>query len=104
MADLDGLPVIKLLVLYCADLQACGAFYARLGLKFTSEQHGKGREHLAAVMNDGCVVELYPVGQKQPTHPLRIGLSVSAAFVNLSVGQHLLQDPDGRTVVVDVSK
>ena len=102
MADVDRLPAVNLLVMYCAEPKVCEEFYARLGLSFTTEKHGSGPEHLAAVIDGGCVVELYPLGKRGPTLPLRLGLSVPSSLVDLDPGQHILQDPDGRTVVVDV--
>jgi catechol 2,3-dioxygenase-like lactoylglutathione lyase family enzyme len=89
-------------VLSCTDLAASAEFYTGLGLALATERHGSGPEHLAAVLDSGCVLELYPAGAKGATHPLRLGLSVQAAASSLGPGNHVVTDPDGRTVVVDV--
>ncbi len=95
---------INLLVVYTADLDACGEFYGRLGLRFTRERHGSGPEHLAATLADGSVLELYPARSGVPTGRLRLGLTVDPGTTEppLPPGCHVLQDPDGRTVDLQV--
>lgn len=92
---------LSLLVLYTERLEECRAFYSALGLSFTPEKHGDGPEHHAAVLDDGTVVELYPV-LSAPTGPVRLGLEVDGrrAAPPLPPGRHVLTDPDGRKVDV----
>ncbi|MGF7236909.1 MAG: VOC family protein [Frankia sp.] len=99
-------PQLNLLVLYTSDVANCRAFYEELGLEFTAERHGDGPEHAAASLADGAVLEIYPAGRKTPTGTLRIGFTLPAgqrSAIQLSVGRHLLRDPDGRAVEVSVS-
>ena len=93
---------VTLLVLYSPRLEQCRAFYARLGLIFTAEQHGQGPEHHAAVLTDGTVFELYPSRPGRQTDALRLGLSIDGSTPRppLAPGHHHLTDPDGRTVEV----
>ncbi|AEH11261.1 glyoxalase/bleomycin resistance/dioxygenase family protein [Candidatus Protofrankia datiscae] len=95
---------ISLLVIYTADLAACEEFYRGLGLCLVRERHGSGPEHLAATLADGTVLELYPARSGLPTGRLRLGLTVDADTVDLPLpaGRHLLRDPDGRTVDLQV--
>ncbi|MDA2805002.1 VOC family protein [Nocardiopsis suaedae] len=92
---------LSLLVLYTERLEDCRAFYSALGLSFAEEKHGDGPEHHAAVLDDGTVVELYPV-LSAPTGPARLGLEVDGgrAVPPLAPGRHVLIDPDGRKVDV----
>jgi catechol 2,3-dioxygenase-like lactoylglutathione lyase family enzyme len=92
-----------LLVLYSARLEECRGFYGDLGLSFTTEQHGQGPEHYAAVLADGVVFELYPARPDRESGALRLGFTVTGAAATppLAPGRHLLTDPDGRTVEVD---
>lgn len=93
---------VTLLVLYTPQLEECRNFYARLGLAFTTEQHGHGPEHFAAVLADGTVFELYPSTPGRQTNTLRLGLAIegNAASPPLDKGHHQVTDPDGRTVEV----
>jgi catechol 2,3-dioxygenase-like lactoylglutathione lyase family enzyme len=98
-------PRISLIVLYSDDIQACRIFYENLGLNFVVEHHEKGPEHFAGVLTDGGVLELYPSGSQGPTSALRIGLTVPHSLPKgrrLTVGTHLLRDPDNRMVEVTV--
>jgi len=107
--DADGKtfqgPRVTLIVLYVNDIQACRFFYENLGLDFVVERHEEGPEHLAAVLADGGVLEIYPSGRRGPTGRLRVGLTVPHGLLKdrrLTVGTHLLRDPDNRTVEVTV--
>jgi catechol 2,3-dioxygenase-like lactoylglutathione lyase family enzyme len=94
---------LNLLVLHTRDLHACRDFYAGLGLRFAREQHGSGPAHYAAVLADGCVLELYPARESGPSHPLRIGLAVPREVLDardLTPGAAPLREPDGRAVAV----
>lgn len=94
-----------LIVLYTARLEACRRFYTGLGLSFTEEQHGRGPRHHAAVLADGLVLELYPARPGRETGPaLRLGFAAPApaAPPGLPPGRHVLTDPDGRPVDVEV--
>lgn len=52
-----------LVVLQCRDIEKSKEFYKCLGLTFTKEKHGKGREHYASE-KDGLVFELYPIKEE----------------------------------------
>ncbi|ABW14995.1 hypothetical protein Franean1_5644 [Parafrankia sp. EAN1pec] len=96
---------IDLIVLYCSDLSACHEFYQDLGLEFRRERHGTGPGHYAATFADGAVLELYPAGARGPTRRVRIGLTVRRADLGdtqLAPGRHVLQDPEGHAVDVQV--
>jgi catechol 2,3-dioxygenase-like lactoylglutathione lyase family enzyme len=99
-------PRLNLLVLYTRDIQACRDFYEAIGLSFVREQHESGPEHFSASLADGCVLELYPVRGTDPTHPLRIGLTIpreAARDLRLLAGTRPLRDPEGRVVDVAVA-
>lgn len=89
----------NLVVLYTTRVEECVAFYAGLGLEFAREKHtDNGREHYAAQLADGGVLEVYPATAAQVTGALRLGFVVDNAV--LPPGRHLLRDPDGRAVDV----
>ena len=56
------------LILFCADLDACAAFYRRLGVALVEEDHGQGPVHWAADLG-GTHFALFP-GQPGPASPL----------------------------------
>ncbi|MGQ0575993.1 MAG: VOC family protein [Pseudonocardia sp.] len=87
-----------LLVIYTDRLNACRKFYSDLGLPLVREQHGQGPVHYAAVLPSGLVLELYPAGRGDATGRIRLGFDVAAS--SLAAGEHLLSDPDGRTVAI----
>lgn len=91
-----------LLVVYTPKLDACRRFYADLGLEFVADRHAGGPEHYAARLADGTVFELYPASTEQETGDVGLGFRISAAMTrhHLEPGQHLLRDPDGRTIRV----
>lgn len=93
---------VTLLVVYTPQLEECRKFYAGLGLAFTTEQHGRGPVHFAAILADGAVFELYPSTPRHQTNTLRLGLAIegNAADPPLDKGHHQVTDPDGRTVEV----
>jgi len=95
---------IGLLVLYCSDLPLCRDFYQSLGLALDREMHGSGPEHYAAVLDGGAVLEFYPAGRGPSTGRVRLGLTVKQddLAVPLEPGNHVLRDPEGRVVEVDV--
>ncbi|MBL7489633.1 hypothetical protein I6A60_05515 [Frankia sp. AgB1.9] len=99
-------PALTLVVLYCSDITACREFYESLGLTLDREQHGTGPVHFAARTSGGAVLELYPADQREPTNPIRIGLTVERGNITipLSPGNHVLEDPDGRRVAVTVTE
>jgi len=96
---------VSLLVLYSPQLEECRRFYSSLGLVFSAEHHGDGPDHYAAVLGDGTVFELYPAPLGRTTGALRLGLEVDgvAAALSLAPGRHVVKDPDGRTVELQVS-
>lgn len=98
-------PQISLLVLYCSDLPLCHDFYQKLGLTFKRERHDAGPEHYASVLESGAVFELYPAGSGVATGRTRVGLIVSKASLQIPLppGCHVLRDPDGRVVDLQIN-
>ncbi len=90
----------NLLVIYTGQLEACREFYVELGLPLVREQHGSGPVHYAAELTGGLVIEFYPGHLDRATGRLRLGFTVIGG--DLEPGDHILTDPDGRTVVVTV--
>lgn len=92
------------MVIYSDQMEECKSFYTRLGLHFEQEKHGAGPKHYAAVLSDGTVMEIYPANGK-PTGRVRIGLSLPGSRMEppLESGRHVLTDPDGRKIDVQVS-
>ncbi|MFF4429474.1 VOC family protein [Streptomyces sp. NPDC001513] len=105
MSDPIGIRA-TLIVLYSPRLEECRRFYEDLGLRFTSEQRGRGPRHYAATLADGAVVELYPARPDRETGALRLGLTLGGADATppLAPGRHLLTDPDGRTVDIHATE
>lgn len=96
-----------LLVIYTDQLDACKAFYTRLGLTFAEERHGTGPKHYAATLAHGTVLELYPTSPKRPaTGSFRLGLTTPPTADGLynRPSQHTLTDPDGRTVRLTIQE
>ncbi|MFG1964875.1 glyoxalase/bleomycin resistance/dioxygenase family protein [Nonomuraea sp. NPDC049028] len=96
----------SLIVLYTGHLRECADFYIGLGLPLQLEQHGNGPEHYAAELG-GTVFEVYPASDRRPpTGSLRLGFRVPAHAVvrGLPTGRHLLTDPDGRMVELEIIK
>jgi hypothetical protein len=94
-------PALNLVVVYAERLAECRAFYTALGLPLRREQHGDGPVHYAVVLAGGSVLELYPATSSRSGSGLRLGLSLPRGG-RLEPGEHVLRDPDGRTVVVTV--
>ncbi|GAA5051955.1 catechol 2,3-dioxygenase-like lactoylglutathione lyase family enzyme [Thermocatellispora tengchongensis] len=95
-----------LIVIYTDHLRECAAFYSGLGLPLQAEQHGNGPEHHAAELGT-MVVELYPATEHRPaTGSLRLGFRLPhhAAPRDLPPGRHLLTDPDGRTIDLEITE
>ncbi|WP_239375736.1 MULTISPECIES: VOC family protein [unclassified Frankia] len=97
---------INLIVLYCSDVSACREFYRTLGLVFERERHGSGPEHYAATLAGGAVLELYPAGGREVTGRIRIGLTIYHSDFDLPLepGNHVLRDPEGRTIDIHVAE
>lgn len=78
---------LNLVMLRSPNLARAGAFYSRLGLRFTAHRHGTGPEHFAAEL-PGCIFELYPLAPGGlSTVGTRIGFrvaSVDAALATMS--------------------
>lgn len=72
----DAEPELSLLVIRAADLEASKEFYAKLGLRFQIEQHGKGPVHLSSTLG-GTVFELYPSAGEGHA-PVRLGFVVQS--------------------------
>src|SRR5262245_44026865 len=90
----DG-PALRLLVIRPADLERARLFYEALGLRFTSEKHADGPEHLAARIGD-VVFEIYPL-ENSASSGVRIGFqvpSVEAAVAAIRMqGAEILSPP-----------
>lgn len=95
---------ITLLVIYSDRMEECRTFYTALGLHFEREQHGRGPQHYAAVLDDGSVFEIYPATDRR-TGPVRLGLSINGDLADppLATGRHVLTDPDSRKVDVQAA-
>lgn len=90
---------LSLVVLRSPDPGRCRPFYEALGLAFTEERHGSGPAHLAAVLPDGTVVEIYPTTEPGPVArgslaDVRLGLVVEDVDRTLAA-----LDAQGGTVV-----
>ncbi|GAB3278903.1 hypothetical protein GCM10027589_05170 [Actinocorallia lasiicapitis] len=86
------------LVIYTASLNECRSFYTSLGLTFTTEQHGTGPIHYAAELPH-LLLELYPPRNGRTTGPLRLELHLPTPTTTPPT-RRVLQDPDGRTIVL----
>ncbi|WP_150246058.1 HD domain-containing protein [Nocardiopsis quinghaiensis] len=96
----EPLPRATLLVLHTDRVEECRAFYARLGLRFVRERHGRGPEHHAAELPGGMVFEIHPATAGRSTGAARLGFAVDGRRVlpPLEAGRRVLTDPDGREV------
>lgn len=105
---------VTLIVLRSPDLRRARAFYEALGLAFVEEQHGAGPRHLAATLDSGLVIELYPAeASTGVAADLRLGFAVAnlpdtlARLRSLGVDVPAtttavtVTDPDGRRVVLE---
>jgi catechol 2,3-dioxygenase-like lactoylglutathione lyase family enzyme len=101
--------LLNLIVIRVADVAASRRFYETVGLRFSSERHGDGPEHLAADFG-GVIFEIYPRGQSQLTSGLRLGFRVSSVATTVSsleqIGAKIVSRPAGsqsglRAVVID---
>ena len=102
---------LDLLVLHAADVAATRAFYEALGLRFVDERHGSGPPHVAAVLDGGLVLEIYPLPGSSPAPgggpgpAPRLGFAVpdvAAVLGALGVsGRPLGSGDDGAVVVTD---
>ena len=72
------LPELNLLVLKVRDVEACGAFYASLGLQLVRERHGRGPEHFSAKAGGRVLLELYPTSANSTAEHVRLGFVVDA--------------------------
>jgi predicted enzyme related to lactoylglutathione lyase len=112
----DNLPLIRLLVLRSAKIEAMLAFYTTIGLRFEQEQHGTGPKHYSAQIG-GMVFELYPLGNKDAGDTTtRLGITVDdlgktldrLKAVSAVVSREpeatpwgrraVVRDPDGRSI------
>jgi len=70
--------MLKLIVIRAIDMEKLAEFYSVLGLSFTKHRHGKGPEHLSAVLGE-TVFEIYPArGDGDLTSSIRLGFSVKS--------------------------
>jgi lactoylglutathione lyase len=79
---------LNLVVIRAAELERSQRFYEALGLQFSREQHGRGPEHLAAVLGS-LVFEIYPRGSEPDTAGLRLGFQVASVEAAVSAVQKL---------------
>lgn len=115
------MPELSLLVIRVSDLERSRAWYERLGLEFSEEQHGDGPVHYAAA-EANFVFELYPESASNPvSSAVRLGFCVQdvraivdaktpsgsvAVEPDLSSGRirAVLVDPDGIKVEINEAK
>ena len=107
---------LNLLVLRCRNLEACKCFYEQLGFEFQQEQHRTGPVHYAAQL-DGMVFELYPLSEGAELELTRLGFRLSVkgdlrefldragiavldVFKHAESSEYVVQDPEGRKVVL----
>ncbi|MGZ6005727.1 MAG: VOC family protein [Candidatus Saccharimonadales bacterium] len=106
-------PELNLLVLRSTDLEKSVGFYGLLGLVFDEEKHGNGPIHYSAQLGQ-LVLELYPLGKRNPTTDTRLGFLVSSVDECLNqlepdsivepaedTGRGrlaIVKDPDGHTI------
>lgn len=95
-------PAVTLLVVYTGQPERCRDFYVGLGLETVEERHGSGPVHWSTTLPDGTVLEFYPARPDRTTGRLRLALRLPATAAGPGPGEHVLTDPDGRTVVVQV--
>lgn len=97
--------MITLIVLFVGDLQRSREFYSLLGLSFVEEQHDGGPVHYAATLPGGCVLELYPAGDR-PVTRTRLGFAVvdvastveALVAAGFTVRDGVAVDPNGSQV------
>lgn len=106
-------PNINLVVLRSTDLIKAVGFYSLIGLEFTEEKHGNGPAHYATTQGKP-VIEIYPLGKKQPTSDVRLGFDVDSVetvvdrMTKANILHHpsitergklaIVQDYDGHTI------
>lgn len=101
---------MSLVVIRSADISLSADFYRAIGFTLVEEKHGSGPLHFAAKVGR-TVLEIYPLGRRQPTSDVRLGFFVTGLDVilerlNSSVlpldteygYQAVLIDPDGHTI------
>jgi|SRR5215472_5693163 len=70
--------MLKLVVIRSRDIERLAQFYSVLGLGFTKHRHGKGPEHLSAVVGE-TTFEIYRArGSDDSTISTRLGFSVKS--------------------------
>ena len=114
---LPHMPALSLLVLRVTSLDGAATVYSALGITFDRHRHGAGPEHLAATLDNGAVLELYPRrNDADSTSHTRLGFAVpdtDAAFAALTATsataatltadspwgrRAVIKDPDGHTI------
>ena len=98
---------LNLLVLKSPSPGELAAFYGTVGLVFTSERHGDGPAHFAALLAGSGAIEIYPTAAPGRT---TFGLSVAsredfrlkwlAAGGRTGTQAGVLIDPEGNVVIV----
>ena len=100
--------MLTLIVIRAQDMDRLAEFYSVLGLHFSRHRHGKGPEHLSAVMGE-TVFEIYPVARPgESTAATRLGFSVPSLTkaisdfrsLNATVLVEPAESPFGRRAVV----
>ena len=101
---------ISLIVIRSKDIDESALFYRQLGMQLAEEKHGNGPRHFATEIGQ-TVLEIYPLGRKDPTSSLRLGffvmkldtilerLGVEAKPELTDYGyQAVINDPDWHTI------
>jgi lactoylglutathione lyase len=100
--------MLTLIVIRGRDIDRLAEFYSVLGLQFSRHRHGKGPEHLSAVMGE-TVFEIYPAASpEESTIATRLGFSVPSLAQAISAFRNLNatvlaepgESPFGRRAVV----
>ncbi len=68
---------LNLIVIHSQDLEISKGFYETLGIDFSYEQHGNGKKHLSAVLEE-MVFEIYPRNNDIDTSAVRLGFRVES--------------------------
>ena len=104
---------LNLLVLRCKNIETSKNFYAKLGLKFIKEQHGKSPIHYSTYIGK-VVMELYPLQDGYNVENSRLGFSLEIEDIHSYLDEASIEivseyafdnevivvvlDPDGRKV------
>jgi catechol 2,3-dioxygenase-like lactoylglutathione lyase family enzyme len=99
---------LNLVVIRAVDLERSRRFYEAIGLRFATERHGSGPEHLVAELGD-VVFEIYPRGTGASSEGVRLGFRVelvketmkALAAIGVEMVSPPIQGPWGLRAVVE---